>query len=124
MSLRFSSIDITFTCAPFRYSVDNEPIAMASGGTIEVGGNYYAEPKIKVYGDGTGYLTTNGDTFTLYVAKYIVLDSERLIAYNENNDVAVSATVGSFPMLQVGTNSISWSGGITSLEVTKNERWL
>lgn len=123
MSLRFSSISITFTCEPFRYSTNTSVILLDSSGTIAVGGNYYSEPIIKINGSGNGVLTVNSSSLTVYVDSYLVVDSEKLLAY-KGNTVLLNQTSGNLPRFQVGSNSISFSGGITSLEVQKNERWL
>lgn len=123
MSLRFSSINITFTCEPFRYSMENEPIIVTGSTSINVDGNYYSEPIIKVYGNGNGNLIVNGDTLAVYVSEYLTIDTSRLLAYKDNV-VALSQTAGTLPRLQVGDNTIDFNGGITSLEVYKNERWL
>lgn len=118
-----SSININFDCFPFRYAVDNQPIVLNESSTINVDGNYYSEPKIKLYGSGNGILTINNESIAVWIDEYLTLDTERLIAYKDNT-VALQQTIGNFPYLQVGENTISWSGGITSVEITKNERWL
>lgn len=125
ISKRFSSVTISFTCIPFRYSVDNSYIELTSGATstIEVSGNYYSEPKIIVYGNGNGIITVNGKTVSLYVNEYLTLDSERLLAYKDNT-VYLNQMIGNFPKFQVGENTISFDGSITSLKIFKNERWL
>jgi phage-related protein len=103
--------------------VDNNPIVINGSTSIEVGGNYYSEPKIKVYGNGNGNLIVNGGTLALYVSEYLTIDTGRLLAYKDNV-VALSQTAGDLPRFQVGMNTISFNGSITSLEVYKNERWL
>jgi phage-related protein len=123
MNYNISSINIEFTCEPFRYSVDNNPIVINGSTSIEVGGNYYSEPKIKVYGNGNGNLIVNGGTLALYVSEYLTIDTGRLLAYKDNV-VALSQTAGDLPRFQVGMNTISFNGSITSPEVYKNERWL
>lgn len=123
MSLRFSSVDITFTCVPFRYSIDNEPILLESNGTVNVGGNYYSEPRIKIYGNGSGTLAVNGVNLSVYVDSYLTVDTERLLAYKDNV-VALSQTAGVLPTFQVGANTIAFNGGISKVEIYKNERWL
>lgn len=123
MSLRFSSISITFTCLPFRYSTDTTTVYLTSSKTITVGGNYYCEPRIQINGSGNGVLTVNGSNLSVYVDGYIIVDSERLLAY-KGSTVLLNQTSGDLPRLQVGENSVSFSGGITSVEILKNERWL
>lgn len=119
-----STITITFDCQPFRYSTNDEPITLSTNSSINVSGNYYCEPKIKVHGSGSGNLTVNGSTLQLYnIDNYYIVDSEKMIVYRDNT-VYLNQTFGNLPKFQVGSNSISFDGGITSLEIWKNERWL
>jgi len=57
------------------------------------------------------------------VSEHITIDTSRLIAY-KGDTVLVNKTIGQYPMLGVGDNSISWTGTVTKVEITKNERWL
>lgn len=118
-----SSVNVTFDCEPFRYNTNKEPIILTQNQTINVGGNYYSEPKIKIYGNGNGNLSVNGSNLLVYVDNYLTVDTERLLAYKDNI-VVLSQTAGPLPTLQIGENTISFSGGISKLEIYKNERWL
>lgn len=122
-SYDFSSVAITFDCFPFRYAVSNQPITLSESGTITVDGNYYSEPKIVVYGSGNGNLIVNDAVINISLNDYIILDTELGLAYKDNV-ISMSQTAGNFPTLNPGENSISWNGGVTSVEVFKNERWL
>lgn len=123
VSYNYSTVAITFDCYPYRYAIDDTAILITSQSTIDVQGGYYAEPIIKIHGSGNGTVTVNGKNVSVYVDDYLTLDSERLLAYKDNV-VCLNQMVGSFPALQVGSNTISFDGGITSLEIFKNERWL
>lgn len=118
-----SSLKIDFECFPYRYNVQNIPLTISSTSTIIVEGNYYSEPCIKINGNGNGTITINNNTISVYVDGYLTLDSERLLAYKDNV-VCLNQIVGKFPVFQVGENSVSFDGGITSLEILKNERWI
>ena len=124
MSARFGKIPIKFLCKPFRYAVENEPITLNSPQTLNVGGSYPCEPVYKIYGTGNINFIVNGETLQIKdVSEHIVIDTNRLIAY-KNDTVLVNKTVGLYPMLGVGDNSISWTGTVSKVEITKNERWL
>ena len=124
MSARFGKIPIKFICKPFRYAVENEPITLTSAQTLNVGGSYPCEPVYKIYGSGNINFIVNGETLQIKdVSEYIVIDTSRLIAY-KGDTVLVNKTVGLYPMLGVGDNSISWTGTVSKVEITKNERWL
>lgn len=126
-SYNYSNVDITFECYPYRYSVENLfLLVQQSPTTIENSGTYYSEPTINVFGNGDGTITINDKTITLKDIKAsLMLDSERLIAYNDvDNTIYLNKMVGEFPILLPGKNTISWSGGISELQIMKNERWL
>ena len=124
MSARFGKIPIKFLCKPFRYAVENEPITLTSAQTLNVGGSYPCEPVYKIYGTGDIDFIVNGEVLEIKdVSEHIVIDTSRLIAY-KGDTVLVNKTIGQYPMLGVGDNSISWTGTVTKVEITKNERWL
>lgn len=117
-------IPLEFIAQPFAYSLTNEPVSLSQPDTVTLGGNIFAEPVIKVYGSGDGTLTVNGKNILLYeIDENIVLDTPRLLAY-KGSQVLLDKTFGNLPTFDVGNNSVSWSGGITSVEITKNERWV
>jgi len=124
MSARFGKIPIKFICKPFRYAVENEPITLNSPQTLKVGGSYPCEPVYKIYGSGNINFIVNGEVLEIKdVSEHIVIDTSRLIAY-KGDTVLVNKTIGQYPMLGVGDNSISWTGTVSKIEITKNERWL
>ncbi len=124
MSARFGKIPIKFLCKPFRYAVENEPITLNSPQTLAIGGSYPCEPVYKIYGSGNINFIVNGETLQIKdVLEHITIDTNRLIAY-KNDTVLVNKTVGLYPMLGVGDNSISWTGTVSKVEIVKNERWL
>lgn len=125
-SINIDKIPLSFTAMPFAYSLENNPIEVTSDTTIEVGGNYYAEPIVKLYGNGNGTISINDVTLSVYVDNYLILDIPRWLAYKEPSTATLNQTVGNLPdlILNVGSNSVSFSGAITSMDIIKNERWL
>lgn len=124
-SISIDKIPLSFTAMPFAYSLENTPIDVTSDTTIEVGGNYYSEPTIKLYGNGNGTITINNIILSVYVDDYMTIDVSKRLALKDNT-IILNQTVGNLPdlILNIGSNSVSFSGAITSIEVTKNERWL
>lgn len=119
-----STLTITFDCQPFRYNINDELISLSTNSSINVGGNYYSEPKIKAVGSGSGNIVINNTTLQLYnIDGYYIVDSEKKVVYKDNT-IYLNQTIGTLPIFQVGNNSVSFDGGITSLEIWKNERWL
>ena len=118
------TMQITFTCKPFKYATSNDPITLNTPQTLKVGGSYPSAPIYKIYGSGNISLIVNGETLQIKdVSEHIVIDTNRLIAY-KGDTVLVNKTVGQYPMLGVGDNSISWTGTVNKIEIVKNVRWL
>lgn len=120
--------DVTFLCKPQRYLKSGDykttyetPITLHNsyGGT--------AKPLITVHGTGPGTLTVGGVIVEIKaLADQITLDCEIGNAYRqvgnaapENKNLDIYAPV--FPELPPGENPISWTGGITSIDIIP--RW-
>jgi len=122
---------IIFNCRPFKYSEANDVIDITSGlGTsVSNQGTVISRPLIKAYCTGDGSFVINGREVALtdIDKPYVVIDSELEEAYfvvdgvlsNANNNMA-----GEFPFLDVGNNIVTFTGGVTRLEITPNWRWL
>lgn len=117
---RFGRVTLTFNAKPQRYiTTAMTATAVSSGDTLDNPTMNDAKPLIVCHGTGTGQLTVGNDVIDLADSE-IVLDSENMQAYydgtNMNNQMA-----GEFPVLSPGSTGISWSGGISSVEVAP--RW-
>lgn len=116
---------INFNCKPQRYLKTGETmIPTISGGTIVNHTNQIALPLIRVKGSGAGVLHVGSYTVTISsITSYIDIDSEVQDAYSAasiNLNLYVTLSKG-YPKLIPGNNTITFSGGITSVEVTP--RW-
>lgn len=120
---RFGRATITFNCKPQRYLKSGEATKMLTGsGTLTNITQMDALPIITVYGSGAGTVTVNDTTVTISeIDSYIVLDSELMDAYkgSVNKNPYISAV--DFPVLKAGVNNISFTGGVTSLDIVP--RW-
>ena len=122
LTQQFHNFIIQFDCQPKKYSIDNPIITLTTAGTVINPATATAKPIIKVLGNGTINLTINSTAITLTdVVDYVTIDSVLMDAYKDtilkNNDMS-----GDFPVLVVGTNTINWSGTVTSVEITPNWR--
>ena len=113
-----------FVCDPFRYMRNAAAITMAATGSVINPGTVYALPKITVYGTGSQTLTVNGKLVRLNILSgNLTLDSELMECYRgstaQNNQMQ-----GVFPVLNPGSNTVTWSGGITKLEIEPRWRYL
>lgn len=115
--------DVTFTRDPRRFLVSGETTStVASGGSLTNPTNYAAKPLIRVYGYGD--LLVNDERVTINSGfEYVDIDSEIMDCYHalDNANSRVTFQNRDFPELRSGVNSFSYSGNITSVQVTP--RW-
>ena len=99
---------------------------MTSAGAIFNPTSKTALPVIKIFGTGDVTLTVNGVPFVIKnIVDSIVLDCNLGLAYreditsmyNENSKIYTRA----YPFLKVGSNTISWTGTVTKVEI--EPRW-
>ena len=131
--LVFKTASVTFHVQPYKYKYDEDDVSATSSQissksmTVTNRGNVSSKPLIRLTGSGTVTFKLNGaDLFTYTFPSedsYVDIDSEEQDAY-------VSSTLknrnmnGSFPVLNVGSNTISWTGTLTTVKVTPRSRWL
>lgn len=120
---RFGRATIEFVCKPQRFLKSGEaPKTFTEAGTLTNITRMDALPIITVYGTGAGSVTVNDTTVEISdIDSYIVLDCELMDAYKGtvNKNPYVSAV--DFPVLKAGNNTLSFDGGVTSIEVVP--RW-
>ena len=112
---------IVFECKPQRFlKTGDNTITIQNSLTIINPTGFEAYPLFKVTGT-SGVLTINGNSITISsIDDFVMLDCELQDAYKEttNKNGTVS---GTFPVLKPGSNTISWTGDISS--VTMKPRW-
>lgn len=94
-------------------------------------GNYYSKPIITIYGTDTINLSLNGEQiFILHLSdelNQISIDTNLMEAYNpETTNLLNRYVTGDYDNfnLKVGTNTISWTGDISKIEISKYSRWI
>ena len=119
---------ILFNCQPFQYTTDNTPVTVSESTTLTNPGTVKSFPIIKIIGSGAGALTVNGNSVSFSdISGSVTLDSAIQETYLDTGTTLISKNstkTGDYPVLLPGNNAISFSGGITSLEITPNWRWL
>lgn len=119
---------LTFDCMPQRFLIDGETAVPFQEPSILINHtNEIALPLITVYGNGAGELSVGGVTVSiLALDDQLTLDCEIQNAYRqvgegaaENKNGAISAR--NFPALKPGINTVSWTGGITKVDIIP--RW-
>lgn len=121
----YGEFPLIFKAQPFGYSTNNyvntfssTPCSIFNGCTKD------SRPVIKIYGSGTIDLIINSNTVHLTnVVDYVTVDSDLMDCYKDtvlmNNNMT-----GDFPIFNVGTNTISWTGTVSKIEITPNWRFL
>lgn len=115
------NLQIKFKCQPFAYFTEGDyPIDIPSSGIkIYNPGTYKSLPLITVYGTGAGSLTINGITYTITnIGSSISVDSDIMEVLNGKGDFL---ECDDFIELSPGENTITFSGGITKVEIIP--RW-
>lgn len=121
------AFEVSFDCKPQRYLFSGEiPITFTTPGEL-YNDHFPALPLIKVTGTGDSTLTIGGTLVKIFdQTEPIFLDCDLQNAYREtaegikeNRNSFISAPV--FPVLQPGANTVTWTGGIASLDITP--RW-
>lgn len=114
---------LEFDCKPQRYLKQGQfPLQVQNGENV---GNQWmpALPLIKVTGSGDGQLSIGSSQIAITdMDGAITLDCDAQNAYsgtlNLNNSITVT---GGWPVLETGQTAVSFSGGITAVEITP--RW-
>lgn len=122
----FHKFLIQFDCQPHPLMLDNALIALTAPTTLFNPGTAYSEPIIKIYGTGDITLTINSNNIYLYnVADYVTIDG---VLGDVLKDTGLKNNDASFDwdkfLLQIGENTISWTGTVTKIEITPNWRYL
>lgn len=122
---------IAFECEPFKYSAENEFVALPEwvGYTTQNHGTRYSKPVFVIDTSSATdlTLTVNGESLAIANAPaftQIMIDCESMTA---SSDIVLNPySTGKFPFFAVGDNMISVSsnsGTISSVAIKKNERW-
>ena len=113
---------IEFRCQPFKYyNVGKRKINITNGITLNNFGNKEALPYLRVYGTGNITVNINGRTFTISkLTGSIGIISE----IQEVEEGKGNLMDGDFPYLDIGKNTITYSGNVTKLEIIPNWRCL
>ena len=91
---------------------------------IQNPGSVYAEPVMAVYGSGDITLMVNLQIIELTgIEDSIFLDSDLKEAY-KGSALMNDHMSGDFPILNPGSNAISWSGNLTKINIKPNWRYL
>lgn len=124
---KYGRCTVYFDCAPQFFLKSGEfPVVISRAGVIDNPTSQKALPLITVYGTGVGSVTIGSVTVEIKaIDGELILDCDTEDAYkwidgdlsNENENIKAP----DFPKLLPGENAVSFTGGITSVEITP--RW-
>ena len=132
--VRFRTATVKFHVQPFKYSrVETKKVftfdrADITSLGIRNNGNTISRPIITIEGEGNISLSLNGKSIFAIVFgedRSITIDTEKMEAYNGNvlKNRHVAGDYDNFT-LNVGLNTISWSGQITKISFEKYRKWI
>lgn len=129
--LKFKTANVVFHCQPFKYKVGETPITLASGdNTITNEGNIYSKPILTITGSGDISISLDeNQIFSIDMSNnsVIVIDTENMEAYDPTTGNLLNRKVtGDYEnfKIEIGNNTLSISGTITSGSITNYMRWL
>ena len=115
---------VDFVAEPFEFE-QSSTTTYTSSATIVNKTTATALPIIKIFGTGTVILKVNNIGITLTnLTTNIVLDSTIQEAYTGLTTNMNQNMNGEFPIFNIGSNTINWTGNVTKIEITNNWRWL
>lgn len=117
---RAGKFELEFHCRPERFLISgNTAVSVASGDTIENPTAYKAKPLIHIEGSGDGILAVGSTTMSFEgITDYLNIDSDTMDVYRLTSENRSSLMTGDFPVLEPGDNTVSYSGGISSVTIT------
>ena len=124
---KFGRATISFDCRPERFLLAGKTTSTYTrSGTITNSTAFTAKPLIKVTGNGNaGTVTVGGVTFSLVLTNEpLIVDCEEMMVKDLSGGLKNSYYSESnhrFPTLLPGTSNISFTGGVTKVEITP--RW-
>lgn len=114
---------LTFNCAPEKYYKTGEwPITLSKNQVLLNPSSFAAYPLIVVTGSGSGTLTFNSNSMSISsIGTSVTIDVKLHKAYNGSTSRNNTIT-GSYENMRLGkSTTITWSGGITGVDITP--RW-
>lgn len=114
---------VEFDCKPQRFLKSGlYPVSYDEAGTLVNFNSEEAKPIITVWGNGSGRLQVGENVVEIIdFDGSIILDCDLQNAYNGIENMNRNISAAKFPILKAGENAISFSGGISKVEIIP--RW-
>lgn len=102
---------VVFNCEPFAYELDGQyEVPIINNSTIFNYGDLPSKPIIKIKGEGIITININNKEIKANVGQNITIDSYLELSYKEDKTLQNNNLKGEYPVLNVGENTISYSG--------------
>lgn len=119
--------EVDVVCEPHLKAFYSEYTPVVSEEMIYNNGDIESYPKLKITlptAKTSVQIYINNEGIQLKdVSDFILIDSERQIVVDGNNQSKTINMTGDFPILKEGENIVRWTGNITKFEINKNERF-
>lgn len=127
--LRFKTAEVEFHVQPYKYLLNEAPFELNITNETELKvsnvGLEKSKPIITLYGEGEIQISINGsDIFSINIDdEYVVVNSIEEEAYKENV-LKNRNMLGEFPILEIGINTIKWTGNLKKIIIEPKSRWI
>lgn len=129
--IRFKTAVVKFYTQPYKYLKNEQSVILEINNETSLNitnvGLEKSKPIITLEGTGTIEISLNG--FNLF--KYVFPENETKVVINSLEEEAYLDNVlknrnmlGTFPIFEVGENTVSWSGNLTKITIEPKSRWL
>ena len=116
-------IEISFDCKPQRYLKNGEVSDLFTSNTeYRNPTDFPSKPKIVIHGSGSGTVKIGAYEITIFnILDGMTVDCEIQDTYKNDINCNSRVSIAEYPKIIAGNNTISMSGGVTSIEITP--RW-
>ena len=126
-NIKFGEANVKFVLQPIKRSVVSTKISISSGSVVQNDGDFRTMPILSVTGTGDVTVSVNGVQYCKLMfggtSRTLVLDGQKQDCLC--NDVLANRSMdGDFPELEVGTNTITFTGNVTSASVEVCAKWV
>lgn len=119
----YGYFEVQIRAHPFQYK-QRDLVKITNPGQVMYYGSIEGEPEISIFGSGDVSISINGRTFQIKgLSGSITIDSEAGLVY-KGTQPAGNKMIGKWPYLDIGFNTISWTGPVTRLEIDPKEAYL
>ena len=120
---RFGRATLRFVCKPQSFLRSGVfPVSLSSPGSLHNPTIFSALPLITLRGSGAAQLQVGPYIVAIEdIDEYLVMDCDTQNAYKGTQNKNTEISAAAFPRLDAGDSEISWTGGITSVEI--RPRW-